>query len=126
MVSESLVKSCLYNWLGYGNINSTVWFIGIEEGGAEIWREKTQTLESSLKNRKDFSISMDFYNVWEDTYGINLNNFRGITVWHYIVSFILSFNGVERNTERIRDYIFYDKCISFHNTTIGATIKQVL
>lgn len=45
MVSESLVKSCLYNWIGYGNINSPIWFIGIEEGGAEIWREKTQTLE---------------------------------------------------------------------------------
>lgn len=37
---EQLVRSCLYNWLGYGNINAPVWFLGIEEGGAEIWRNK--------------------------------------------------------------------------------------
>ena len=42
---EKLVPSCLYNWLGYGNPNGQVWFIGTEEGGAEIWRQQTKTLE---------------------------------------------------------------------------------
>lgn len=116
MVSENLVRSCLYNWLGYGKINSPIWFIGIEEGGAEIWREKTQTLESSLQLRKDFDISMDFYDVWEEQYGIDLNNFKGITVWHFIARFMLSYEGVSSNTKEIRDYIFNDKRLGSKNS----------
>jgi len=34
-VTRALVKSCLFNWLGYGKINSSIWFIGTEEGGEE-------------------------------------------------------------------------------------------
>ena len=40
MSFQKLVRSCLYNWLGYGNLNGETWFIGTEEGGADIWRQK--------------------------------------------------------------------------------------
>ena len=66
----SLVRSCLYNWLGYGNPNGVVWFVGTEEGGAEIWRIPTQTLEQSLMKRSTFSLAMDFREVWENQYQI--------------------------------------------------------
>jgi len=60
-----LVPSCLYNWLGYGNLHGHVWFIGTEEGGAEIWRQQTKTLEESLNIRSHFNLNMDFIDVWE-------------------------------------------------------------
>jgi hypothetical protein len=41
---KDLIDKCLYNWIGYGNYNGDVWFIGMEEGGAEIWREGIATL----------------------------------------------------------------------------------
>jgi len=47
MISWDLVEPCLYNFLGYGNLDSPVWFIGVEEGGAEVWRKETLTLEDS-------------------------------------------------------------------------------
>lgn len=109
MVSEQLVRQCLYNWLGYGNLNSPIWFIGTEEGGAEIWREQTQTHESSLNKRSRFEKSMDFYHVWEQQYGINIEDFRGITVWHYIASFLLSYQNRDRSSWGIRDFVFVDK-----------------
>jgi len=66
MTFEDLVRSCLYNWLGYGNLNGKIWFIGTEEGGAEIWRQSTKTLEESLKLRSSYNIAMDFKTVWEN------------------------------------------------------------
>jgi hypothetical protein len=36
MINPTLIQSCLYNWLGYGILNGMVWFVGMEEGGAEI------------------------------------------------------------------------------------------
>ncbi|MHB9094902.1 MAG: hypothetical protein ACYC21_09525 [Eubacteriales bacterium] len=116
MISEQLVRSCLFNWLGYGRINSPVWFIGTEEGGAEIWRENTQTLNSSFLLRSNFSLSMDFYHVWEELYGVDLRNFKGITVWHYIASFLLSIEKQERSSENIRNFIFRSRKLGRENS----------
>ncbi|UGB33135.1 hypothetical protein [Metabacillus sp. B2-18] len=108
-VSLELVQSCLYNWLGYGNINASTWFIGIEEGGAEIWRNKTKTLEQSLELRKRYKSQMDFRYVWEELYNIPLESFSGPNVWRYMVAFLLELEGHKPNTEEIKDYIFYSK-----------------
>jgi len=109
MISEELVRSCLYNWLGYGNLNGAVWFIGTEEGGAEIWRQATQTLESSLKHRSRFYLSMDFRQVWEEIYGIPLESFRGPCVWRYMAAFLISLKGETVNTENVNCFVFRDK-----------------
>ncbi len=108
-MAESLIKSCLFNWLGYGNLNSPIWFIGTEEGGAEVWREKTKSLESSLQIRSEFDVSMDFYQVWENLYKVDLKNFKGITVWHFIACFLLSWQGKKRTSDNVRNFIFHDK-----------------
>lgn len=100
---------CLYNWLGYGNINGPVWFMGMEEGGAEIWRQKTKSLEDSLKLRSTFKPSMDFQYVWEELYSIPLESFKGANVWNYIAAFLLTLEGIEPTTETIRSYVFKDK-----------------
>jgi hypothetical protein len=112
-VSKDLIRSCLYNWLGYGNPNGPIWFVGIEEGGAEIWRWGTQTLSSSLQIRSRFRKAMDFRSVWEDDYGIPLETFvkrRGsMTTWHYMACFLLAFHDQPVNTETIRDFVFHSK-----------------
>ena len=73
-MTTELINQCLYNWLGYGNLNGDLWFIGIEEGGAEIWRDRIATLsiEDSLRERSRFHLSCSFSEVWEDVYGIPL------------------------------------------------------
>jgi hypothetical protein len=108
-MDKQLVKSCLYNWLGYGNINSQIWFIGMEEGGAEIWRHKTVTLEESLRLRSNFLLAMDFRFVWEELYLIPLNAFKGASVWSYMAAFLLSLNKIEPSTQKIKNFIFKDK-----------------
>src|SRR5690606_9963473 len=108
-VSKDLIRSCLYNWLGYGNPNGPIWFVGIEEGGAEIWRWGTQTLSSSLQIRSRFRKAMDFRSVWEDEYGIPLETFRGMTTWHYMACFLLAFRNQPVNTDAVRDFVFHSK-----------------
>ena len=106
---ERLVRSSLYNWIGYGNVNASVWFLGVEEGGAEIWRHRTKTLEQSLEIRSKFHLQMDFRHVWEDLYNIPLSSWTGPNVWRYIAAFILEFEGRDATVENINDYIFYAK-----------------
>ncbi|MEO8398587.1 MAG: hypothetical protein ABI550_02100 [Ignavibacteriaceae bacterium] len=109
MSLENLSKECLYNWLGYGKINSPIWFIGTEEGGAEIWRKKTKTLEESLRIRQSFNLSMDFVEVWEKKYNIKLSSFKGANVWRYIAAFILSINNQDITKENIYNFINVEK-----------------
>lgn len=92
---QNLVEPCLYNWLGYGNPNGKYWFIGTEEGGAEIWRNQTLSLEESLRKRAKFQLAMDFKTVWETLYQLPLSSFKGATVWRYIAAYLLAFEGIE-------------------------------
>jgi len=109
MTFEDLVRSCLYNWLGYGDLNGKIWFIGTEEGGAEIWRQGTKTLEESLKLRSSYNIAMDFKTVWESKYGIPLESFKGPCVWRYMAAFLLALDDKIVSTETVNDYVFRDK-----------------
>lgn len=115
MVNENIIRSCLYNWLGYGNMNAQIWFMGMEEGGAEIWRHGTHSLETSLLTRSQFKLSMDFRHVWEDLYHIPLDNFvnrRGsLTTWHFMAAFLLSLEGLLPETNKIREFVFKNKNI---------------
>lgn len=91
---RDLVNPCLYNGLGYGNPNGKYWFMGTEEGGAEIWRNKTLSLEESLRLRATFALAMDFKTVWEDLYHIPMSSFKGPTVWRYVAAYLLAFQQV--------------------------------
>ncbi len=109
MVFKVEVHSCLYNWLGYGNIDGNTWFIGTEEGGAEIWKQKTKTLKTSLQLRSTFSTSMDFKIVWEKYYNLPLQKFNTPNVWRYMAAFLMHLDNEEVNTQKIREYVFSDK-----------------
>jgi hypothetical protein len=113
---ESNIRDCLYNWLGYGNLNGQIWFIGTEEGGAEIWRQSTKTLEDSLHIRSEFKLNMDFRSVWEDLYSIPLEQFRGPCVWRYMAAFLLSMEGIAITSEIINKYIFIDKQLGINDS----------
>lgn len=103
------VEKCLYNWLGYGNLNAPIWFIGMEEGGAEIWRMKTTTLEESLAIRSTFQLSMDFHYVWEELFAINIDSFKGANVWRYLAAFLLEWEGRPASPEAIRAFLYESK-----------------
>ena len=68
MTSRDIVTLCPYNHLGYGNLDGPVWFVGVEEGGAEIRRCQTLTLEESLRLRAGYELAMDLRHVWEGLY----------------------------------------------------------
>lgn len=108
---NDLIDRCLYNWLGYGNLDGDLWFIGTEEGGAEIWREgiATLSLEESLIKRSGFPLNCDFKTVWEDIYGIPLNLFKGITTWHFMTAFILALVNKNVNSKTIKEFLFINK-----------------
>ena len=106
---NDLVRSCLYNWLGYGNLDGSIWFMGTEEGGAEIWRQSTQTLTSSLRLRSNFGLAMDFRSVWENDYRIPLETFSGPTVWRYMAAFLLEMRGVEASKDSIHALVYTSK-----------------
>ncbi|WP_342542433.1 hypothetical protein MHH33_16855 [Paenisporosarcina sp. FSL H8-0542] len=107
--SKHLVESCLYNWLGYGQVNSPIWFMGMEEGGAEVWRNKTLTLDESLECRSNFNLQMDFQYVWENLYGVPLDSFKGPTVWRFIAAFLLELESEQVDATSINDFLFISK-----------------
>lgn len=116
MTLEPLIRSCLYNWLGYGNKNGSIWFIGTEEGGAEIWRNRTQSLESSLHIRSKFNLAMDFQHVWEELYNVPLETFKGANVWNYMAAFLLNMKGMKVSSDAIKDYVFGSKQLGSLNS----------
>ncbi len=108
MVDWDIIKPCLYNFIGYGNLSGSVWFIGVEEGGAEVWRNETLTLEESLRLRAHYDLAMDFRHVWEDLYGISLDSWKGATTWRYMAAFLLALQGTKPDTDAVRRYLFQD------------------
>ncbi len=113
---NNLVDSCLFNWLGYGQVNSPIWFMGMEEGGAEIWRNKTKTLRQSLEIRSTFILQMDFQYVWEDLYNVPLESFKGPTVWRFMAAFLLELDGAQVNATTIENFLFSSKTLGRSNS----------
>jgi len=116
-MDKKLIESgCLTKFLGYGKLNGEYWFIGMEEGGAEIenWSKiGTIKLEESLRLRAKFKRYMDFVEVWEKKYGIPLKEYRGNTVWRYISAFLLCLEKKSVIKERpsskeIKKFLFDD------------------
>ena len=101
MVPKNLVQKCLYNWLGYGKLNSPIWIIGTEEGGSG---ERMQ-LEDALKLRSNFSLTMDFSYVWEDLYGLNLQHVKLGGIWKFVANFLLSSQNQEKSHEDRKKFI---------------------
>lgn len=107
-ISTDTVRSCLFNWLGYGNVEAPIWFIGMEEPGAE---NDIKALEESLKIRSQFEWQMDLCRVWEDLYGIPLEAFKDEQVWKYMAAFLLEFEEEEATIENIEEFIFGQKLL---------------
>lgn len=102
IVDRELVHKCLYNWLGYGNPNGKYWFIGTEEGYAEIKDEGNKnkdnsrllTLEESLTIRSGFDGVMDLGHVWNDLYNYPLSSIR-TSVWNYMAAMVLESEDIK-------------------------------
>ncbi|MGB3261630.1 MAG: hypothetical protein WBA80_12300, partial [Paenisporosarcina sp.] len=90
-------------------VNSPIWFIGMEEGGAEVWRNKTLTLDESLDLRSTFDMQMDFQYVWETLYGIPLTSFKGPAVWRFMAAFLLELESEQVDATSINDFLFISK-----------------
>src|SRR5690606_15833384 len=95
-VSKDLIRSCLYNWLGYGNSNGPIWFVGIRREVRRSGGGGPKPFAPVFKSVRVLRWPMDFRGVWKDEYGIPLKNFikqRGsLTPWHFEASPLLAFH----------------------------------
>lgn len=121
-IPEKLVRSCLSNWLGYGDLNAPIWFLEMEEHGDEIWRNQAKTLEESLKLRSNFDLQMDFRHVWEELYEIPLETCSSENIWRYMAAYLLELSGERATTENINHFLFQEKLLGKENSNhfIGA------
>lgn len=104
MSAKGLVRRCLYNWLGYGNLDAETWLVGSEESGSEIWHKdaslrvpEQKRLLQSLQKRARFRTAMDFKHVWRDIYGYG-SEFEALVrkrnnVWRHVAAFQLYREG---------------------------------
>ena len=74
-ISKEIIENRINNFLGYGNINSKIWFFSIEEGT----KGNLQALEERFRATRDKSI-LDCYticsmsqNIWNFIEGIDQN-----------------------------------------------------
>jgi hypothetical protein len=113
MISRDLVESCLYNFLGYGNLDGSVWFMGIEEGAGN-----SLDTEPLLRQRAQFSLAMDLPHAWEECYGIPLRKqekrgsqegIERLGTWRFIAAYLLALEGVEPSGRLVEKYILSDK-----------------
>jgi len=102
MVPKKLVRKCLYNWLGYGELNSPVWIVGTEESGSG---ENIQ-LNTAIKLRSGFKSSMDLSYVWEDLYGLDLQYIKNTGTWNFAAKFLLSLQNEKSNPDRRKKFIW--------------------
>jgi hypothetical protein len=111
MATRDVVEPCLYNHLGYGSLDAPVWFVGVEEGGAEIWRYQTLSLEESLRLRARYQLAMDLRYVWEGLYRIPLESWKGATTWRFIAAYVLALQCHRPDGASVQRYVFADKLL---------------
>ncbi len=110
-IPEKLVRSCLSNWLGYGDLKAPTWFLEMEEAGDEIWGKQAKTLEESLKLRSNFHLQMDLRHVWEELYQIPMETCKGAKIWEYMAAYLLEFSGENATTDRIDHFLYQKKML---------------
>lgn len=103
-ITKEIIESC-YNWLGYGNPNGYVWIVGKEEGTLEVDKKK-KTPEESIKIRSTFQQVMDFGEVWQNLFGINLKEVAGKSQpWRFTARFLLALCGKKISDTAIDRFI---------------------
>ncbi len=101
--SRSEITSCVCaHFLGYGNLSSRLWFMGREEGGAEVSHHDVP-LRRSLRLRTGFGPAEDMRLVWEDLFGTS----RMGGTWRWASRFALAaLHGNENpSEEELRRYL---------------------
>lgn len=117
---EAVVRSSLYNWLGFGTLAGRYWFVGREES---IALSKCTALEdwgAYFERRATFDRATDFRWTWEEQFGRPLETF-GTTTWHYQIAFLLAFHDMPISSERVKRILAYDPrfCRTFSNHFSG-------
>ncbi|MBV0924761.1 hypothetical protein KTS45_11180 [Halomicroarcula limicola] len=114
---EPLVRDCLYNWLGYGSLDSPYWFIGIEES-LYRWEgfNNVDDVEDFLRLRREFGLTEDFKQVWEEKHGFALEKFSGPSTWRFQAVFMMTLEDPSLLEEssatlgrRAKEYVFENK-----------------
>lgn len=112
---ESLVRDCLYNWLGFGNLDGPYWIIGREESFSLKPCKNVNTWREYFEVRREFDLSEDFADVWETRYGrsVSEGEVSGVSTRRYQAALVLALRGESVTTlsgkprsKRIRDFAY--------------------
>lgn len=101
MNRDNELELYMNNFFGFGNWNSDIWFVGIEEGGGNSKEEVNLRLESWLNSKKDL---LDNY---EHHKNIGILQFFDKKVlqptWRKLIRLKLSYEGITADNDLIRD-----------------------
>jgi hypothetical protein len=94
--------SGITGFLGYGNPQRSVWFIGLEEG---LGNSSDAEARDNLKPRSQFSPVMDLYDahirLQEDRKPMNIETKSGfVQEWHFMAKIMLFLNGCKDWSDR--------------------------
>jgi len=103
VLTKKLIENRIYNFWGYGNLQSDVWFIGMEEGFGGTLLD----LENRFLNTKDKSV-MDIQNGYEDVkdhFQWFLKKPKIQRTWSKLILILLSLNSEDKiDNKKIRKY----------------------
>lgn len=111
------MRDCLYNWIGYGNLDGKCWIVGREESFSLQPCEKVDTREEYLRLRREFDTTVDFGHTWENVFGRRVEDgeTKGVSTRRYQAAFVLALSGetVTRNgsplSNKIRKFVYENK-----------------
>lgn len=115
-IPERILRDCLYNWLGFGNLDGSLWFIGFEESIALSKCSRVIDWRQYFDLRRGFALSEDFVEVWDDVFGRTVaEGEAGLSTRWFSSIFSLAYEGVSlsdmptaKRRDKVREYTYLD------------------
>ena len=102
MISKKQIENRINNFLGYGNIDSNIWFVCMEEGFHGTPEDMNLRFDAT-KDEGVIDIADDMVNVPDHIkYFLGRNPIQ--RTWSKLIIMLLAFEGRNINTELVREY----------------------
>lgn len=104
MLDDNLLLEYMNRFYGYGNLQSTCWFIGMEEGSSGTVQEIIHRLHHWQKRGK---MSVEDVALYHQQFGIDRffgTNARLQPTWNKLIRIYLSLQGQKPTTEMVRQF----------------------
>lgn len=104
MLDDKSLKSFINKFFGYGDLNASIWFIGMEEGGGKCEKEIANRLAAWVRRGK---LQVDDLAQFHHEFGDSSRFIDGAniqTTWKELIRVMLLLEGKPSDRETIRNY----------------------